>query len=504
MRRRIAALAAAVAAVSSVPATATPAAARTGGSITVTTIDRHGRVVATRPQAVLITHGGSVEFGSNRRKRLPRGRYDVFVIIPDETDGSRTVAVKRVVVNGAEKLTVDARQGRRVRAVLHPAPPAGLTQTLGVAICLNGDDEVRVWRTDRALYAIPSSLPEISTGVSATWSPVFDADGPAFLGAAGYSGVPRRLAPTIRQSALATITVSGRGGYAVGQQLVQLAGNYQNTCRSDVLDAQLYGTVPYSVTFHVPAGPWSVSQMGADFGYGYAHQYRAGHRYRVTVGRATWGPDGAIPSTDAYSHVLRLPNWDMFVDPALRQNSRERMSLRLTHRGHVLLDRRGVDDDAFVGRRLSASGWYTLNMTATRISNAPLATSLSTRSSVRMRFFARPDHSEFVRAFLARFLPLGLDRFNAASDGRTSVELRPTASRRDRGDASRRNSVRDMHAWYSYDGRTWHAVRVVHAGGHWHASVPNPASGYVSLRARIDDTHGGWATTTVIRAYAVR
>jgi hypothetical protein len=40
--------------------------------------------------------------------------------------------------------------------------------------------------------------------------------------------------------------------------------------------------------------------------------------------------------------------------------------------------------------------------------------------------------------------------------------------------------------------------------GHWEVSVPNPASGFVSLRAVASDRDGNAVTQTILRAYRVK
>jgi hypothetical protein len=54
------------------------------------------------------------------------------------------------------------------------------------------------------------------------------------------------------------------------------------------------------------------------------------------------------------------------------------------------------------------------------------------------------------------------------------------------------------------DGATWRKLPVVSAGDQRLALVPNPAGGYVSLRAKAVDSLGGTVEQTVIRAYRIR
>ena len=54
------------------------------------------------------------------------------------------------------------------------------------------------------------------------------------------------------------------------------------------------------------------------------------------------------------------------------------------------------------------------------------------------------------------------------------------------------------------DGRNWRRIPLTRAGGHWLATIHNPAeSGYASLRATAADGAHDTVTQTIIRAYAV-
>ena len=165
-------------------------------------------------------------------------------------------------------------------------------------------------------------------------------------------------------------------------------------------------------------------------------------------------------------------------------------------------------DDGTLNPVLHAAGWYTLLEQATRHPDHRLPPgTLSTKASLRLRFYANPATSHLVRAYLTRVRPAGLDAANrAARASTTAVSLRPQRpAPHDDLVQQLSDSVRAVRAWASSDsGRTWHAVRVVHSGRTWTALVHNGASGTESLRATVTDTHGGAATTTVIDAYAVR
>jgi hypothetical protein len=390
-----------------------------------------------------------------------------------------------------------------VAPTLKPGAPAGFMSTTGLEVCIGGESQLSAWPDEFPLYAIPSGLHEVSLGLNASWAPAgLSPPGPQYVGVVGYaSGIPDRIAPTIRQSALATLTVHGRSGYVTGQRLIQLSGGGE-ACRGAATRAQAYADIPYSVTFHLAPGSWSVTQDGDDAIV--RKHYRAGHRYVVSLDRAVKGPAAGLPITDAYSHELLLPDTRMFAGSGLVFGLEQTASYRLTHGRDVLVERRHVSREITLQPRLPGRGWYTLTASAQRLVDGAPAKGLSTRSALRMHFYADPYRDHQIRDYVPRFVPVGLDSANAASGARTTVELFARRPRPDGGNVERwADSVMSVHAWYSHDGRTWHPVRVVRTGGHWRATVPNPASGYVSLRARIDDTHGDWSTSSVIRAYAV-
>ena len=502
--KRVIVLAAAAALVGAVPAVTAPAVAAGGGSLTVTTIDRHGHVVTSILRAIRLKDGAGFAMRSGHTRRLPPGRYDVVVDIVDRHDHSATAAVKRVTVDGAETLVIDARHGRRVVPALRPAPPADYVLTTGLEICIAGSAELAAWPDEFPLYAIPSGLSEVSLGLNTSWVPVgYAAPGPQFVGVVGYTGgIPSRIAPIIRQSALATLLVHGRAGYLTGQRRLELRGS-GGACRGNAMLAQSYPTIPYTVAFHVTPGSWTVAQEGDESPAGIGHRYAAGRRYAVTLAGAVKGPGARLPITDSYSRELLVGPVSMFTGVDRPFSMDEAASFRLTHGRVVVLDRHDVGS---VQPRLPGRGWYTLVVSARRRADGAPAAGLSTRSSLRLHFFADPGRDRQVADYVTLFRPAGLDRTNAAAGPRTTVALRLVRSRPDAKDVERLpDRVKAVHAWYSTDaGRTWHAVRVVHSGGHWRVSVPNPSAGYVSLRSRVDDTRGGWATTTVIRAYAVR
>jgi hypothetical protein len=177
------------------------------------------------------------------------------------------------------------------------------------------------------------------------------------------------------------------------------------------------------------------------------------------------------------------------------------VTYELRHGRTVLLHHNGLSDGPEISARLPRRGWYTVLLSGRRHPRfgryAPDV--LSGKASLRLHVFADPSVNQPVRAFVTRFAPAGLDSSNrATARGSTTVGLRLLTGRR-------RDAVRSVHVWVSYDGgHTWRRVAVRRPGGHWSVAVRNPASGFVSLRSTVLDTHGNTATVTVYRAYGVK
>ena len=65
--------------------------------------------------------------------------------------------------------------------------------------------------------------------------------------------------------------------------------------------------------------------------------------------------------------------------------------------------------------------------------------------------------------------------------------------------------VRSFTAQASFnDGKTWHGVAVVRHKGFWTFAVPNPSSGFVTLRTMTVNIHGNSSVETIYRAYGIR
>ncbi len=94
-----------------------------------------------------------------------------------------------------------------------------------------------------------------------------------------------------------------------------------------------------------------------------------------------------------------------------------------------------------------------------------------------------------------------VDLMNRAPAGRR-VTIPVTVSRQPGAPGGR--TALDRVEFSVDDGVTWQRVRPRAKGDRWEVTVPNPAAGFVSLRAAASDRSGNTVTQTVLRAYRVR
>ena len=495
-----------------VPLVAVPAgpASAATSSLSVTVIGRDGHIGSGDVTAIRLADGWHYGVRGGHTVRLPAGRYDVFTDVFTKGDQSDTLSARRITVSGATKLTIDARHGHRVRATLSPAAPNGYQHTFLMSLCDTGLilGSAGFYTVSDALYVVGSGLRGIEFAFASIWEPI-DKPGAAFLATARYrGGVPSGVSRTFRQSALATIAIRARTGPQTGTVQLGLQGYSADECVEENLQLFATGRLPLAVSAHVSAGSWSVAEDGQDYLAGRARTYRSGHRYRLTLNRAAWGPGGDLPFTSAWDRRLQVNTARMFTDPELRASAGARITFTLSGAGRTILHKTGAGEGTMLDPVLPGAGWYTLVASATRRPDHTLpAGMLSTRSSLRLHFYASPASGYQVRGYLTRFSPHGLDAANRATAGsHTTVHLLPQRGKPTDGSVRQLpDSVHRVRAWASTDGgRTWHRLSVRHTASGWSAVVHNPQSGYVSLRSTVTDTHGSASTTQVIRAYAVR
>lgn len=476
-------------------------------TLTVTTLDRSGHAAATQ---VLVENRSTFAMrylDSGHATRLPKGTYDAFVDVSDQHDQSDTLAIARVALTGTKKVTVDARRGHRVHLSLSPALPRGYQQSIAMSLCqTDGPGAVYGYTYSAALYLVPSSLPEAGFSASSVWSPPSGSDASYVVNTSVHHGLPAGISRTVRQSSLATIAVTARSGPVSGGDNIDLRGQDNGPCTGGTEDIDRDGELPFSFTAHVSPGRWQLSATGQDYAASALHTYPGGHTYRVTVNRAAWGPEGELPYTSGGRRIY-LGTFAPFTDSSLPLSTGANLTYTLTHGGHVVVRHSSRGEVWSSNFALPQSGWYTFTESAKRHPRQALpARSFSIASSVVLHFYADAAHPTQARGYLTLFRPQGLTSRNLAHPASTTTVLLPLQRQRpSEGDVRQLpDAVHSVRLWYSVDGGAhWHSATVHRSGSSYAAAIRNPKSGYVGLKSTVTDTHGGYTTTTVLRAYGI-
>jgi hypothetical protein len=325
-----------------------------------------------------------------------------------------------------------------------------------------------------------------------------------------------------KRAALGTVRMNAMRGPAGSPQTLLELQPQARTCQGDLWTNVEQDVTPLSRTVHVSPGSWSVradtfadeNGQSDDIGsYNTVLAVKAGKSYLRTFYRSAWGPANYGPYVAGKS--VWFDTSEMFTDPAESNEfggeGSEKSTVTLTLKKKVLVTRTRTDwggTAATFSYRLKSAGWYTLSVNARRYRpgyHYP-ADMLSPQSSVVFHFHADPRKQGNVPVYLTRFVPAGVSNTNSVKPGTTTavtLKLQRPIWSNDLGHPAVK--MKTLTAWASSDnGKTWHVATVRRSGNNWVALVRSPASGTISLRARVTDPTGVSCETTVYRAYAVQ
>ncbi|MET8134847.1 MULTISPECIES: hypothetical protein [unclassified Streptomyces] len=483
------------------------ASATAKGSLTVRTLDRSGKPTYAQV-AVYNTKTNDFRYiEGNKATSLPNGSYELATSFVGAEGVGAAVGGHSVTVSGATTTTFDARKGRPVNVSISPKPGSGYDHRVSAYVCASDNSPATMGISAEAgdLYVIPTSSKAYEVSYGATYEPQSATGGDFWLASATHrGGVPSGVSATLKESGLTTLKVSARSGPDSGQARFSFDNSADgDSCSMYPNSLQFERDLPNFFSVHVPAGQWSVGQESRDFVYGGFRKYAAGRTTSLTLGHAVWGPSGRLPNT--WYHQLYFGDVNPFADPTLPAGGiLAGGTLKLTHAGKTLYSHSYTRGGVPGGQpRIPDAGWYTLSQTGRR--SLPSG-SLSTSSSLTLRFYADPNKNQQIRDYITRFWPEALNTRNQAAPGSTTTVVLGM-QRSGTGDGTVRqlsDSVKSVRAWYTTDnGATWHAATAKLSGGKWTMAVHNPASGRVGLRSTVTDTHGDSSTTTVYNAYAV-
>ncbi|MEQ7004753.1 S8 family serine peptidase [Actinopolymorpha sp. B17G11] len=460
--------------------------------------------------------------------RLPKGRYDLATSIfdgaPPKAAPGRAAAEPTpatlatrpdLVLDKDTAVTLDARKGRRVRAVVDnpAAKPTGYQATwvdngiLGFRVWGGNDPNVG----NTPLYATPTAK---VTGHPYTFGYLATLGEPLDDGGSGANGIPRDYHLFEDMSGQIpdppTFTVHDGDLAAVNLRLHSqaVAGSREATFASipftDIWDGRLNRypvTMPSRRLAFYSTGPdlvWDRSLEGDGGGEiaGPLSKYQAGTKYREDWNVAAIGPV-ATPFFYGSGLFLNLTPFSPAEDghAFFSDGSGIAMQTTLRRNGTVV----GTSDSPDGGRfDIPADrAEFTVTSRATRTVDW---SALATRVNTTWKFTAGPFEN-FARPGVLGIRVGGAFNLRDRAPAGKPFRLDVRAQRADPD-----TPVSDVRLEASFDdGRTWTPLELTDAGtDRWLADIAHPQSAaFVSLRATGRDSAGASVRQTVIRAYGL-
>ncbi|MFE3163093.1 hypothetical protein [Streptomyces sp. NPDC059224] len=506
-----------------VPLLASAAAQAASGSLTVTTLGRHGAKVSTTVTVVAVPSGQTYTVKSGKRISLPSGRYLAMTDIYESATeglGTDTIGAQVVTVSGSKSVTLDARKGKPVKVSLDtPAdvtgPPRVSAQVCAATMDMPSAFSAGGWNDEGALYAIPNSSKLLQFGYLAQWS-----GNDSYVAVKKTTGIPAAPGGSFKRSGLATMRFSVRAGTQMGTQVDTALQAVPKTddCTTDLMAQVRDDDAPYSATVHLTPGTWQprddiFGSNGDDVSGGFPklRTLKAGQSLTQSFGRAAWGPMRNLPLLGQKSVTFSADALigDLDIGGDWGDVTKETVVLS---KGGTTVKKQTLTDwrtgPAEFDAPVRSAGWYRLTVDAHRYRPGITfpAGMLSPRATLDWHFkVSDPAKAIVAPVFLTRFLPTGLNSHNqAAPNSTTTVDV--SAGRASQGPDTKLTKVtaKSVRVWSSADGgKTWKAATVKRAGSAWQASVRNPASGAVALRSEVTDSAGDSSVETVYRAYAI-
>ncbi|MUN35729.1 hypothetical protein [Actinomadura litoris] len=493
------------------PATRRPLASRTanGVKVLVDVLDRRGEAPATSDANVVVFHpldGSDAFYGDlvdgHLEGELPAGEYAVVAYVETpEAKGRPSTAVvyrPRVAVKGTTALVLDAREARPVSVSVDRADARMLDGMIRIAQRLGGAPTVTVWGIPiENGYVTPTAT---EAGLHFSAQAVITRNGAESGSPYVYNvvteekgRVPAKPEFRVRTADMAEVAVR----YGTEGRPVCVGGHAAAAWAEGGWVGFFTGAGAGPVTrteYYTPGIDWRVDWMNTtpDCGFGFDQTelwYRTvrfakpgPHKWNLTpapLGPATplviWG-SGGEPALAVFMHST----WDGRSILAPYAGATGSSVLR-DAKGQVVYE----SDEPGTAHKwpVPPPGDYTLTVDEVRAASySPLAT----RQHAEWRFSVR-DGIVHLPSIQYR-TPLG-DDASAVAGAEQELALR----------VDRAPDARPTLQISYDDGRTWKPVGVRRRGGDWVATVRNPASGFVSLRAS-----AAGADQTLVRAWAVR
>lgn len=490
-------------------------------TITVEAIGRDGHPAAVGSDAVAVPLFGAplaqYRSDSDGVLTVPPGKYLLTVDITTSasTGTSGTLAARIVTVRDQATVHFDARKG--IPLVLHFSQPGVRSGVAAAGLCYGTGPPAQPVISDgeafengsTAIYAIPFNYKKMSFGYTATW---YDSsDTPYITSGNTAGGIPAKPNYSFKLSELAKLRLQVTGGTEGGTN-----GSWSVNQVTGCWFGELFGrkliAIPSRRSLYVSAAPWQV-RFSPNDGTGESTtqvniQPRAGRSYVQKLDAAVVAPaNGIFPQYAAAGRgYFSMPLNSFFSGTDGGLLCCADGVLRLSTQGRVVKVDTFTKDKADFAARLRRTGWYNLKVSVERAAPRPGFTgpTLSLSEVLAWRFKVTSTDLGTVGArvpvAVVTFVAVGLNADNeAAPSARTGLRMRVWAARH--GGAFRLRTVR-LSASFN-GGKRWRFVSLVRHGSYWLAEIPDPATGFVSLRATVTDVQGDATVETVHRAYGV-
>ncbi len=513
---------AALAAAAALPA-GHPAAHAPHFKLTVQIIDRSGNQAQPIDLQLLnLASKTNIDLGQGTTREVRPGRYNVAAWIGTGTGNAQTftLADRIIDVTRNRTITIDARQGRRVRINLNA--PAAVQEVLEFAPIVDGQWAFNPWGIADSVdggtlaapaYVVPMKAKAVTLYTYSVWEKIGNtvANPSPFrydIINVSRGGLPARPTFTVRKSALARVSVIVRATDHNQQATLELSPESSNAPVLPLNAGTTLGATPARLTsYRSPGYQWNplvdlTSPAGEirDFVLN-MNPYRRAH-FTERYFAAVLGPQAFnnSPSASVEGRQMQVSAGPVLGDP-LHIGDTDQVSgvserLRLYSGGRLLASSSGGN----LNLRIPAvRRWYTLHLDATRTPGAVLSTQI--HATWRFSAHAAPI-SASGQLYAAQLVPGGLDLRNQAAAGAvTPVTLRLYAPY-----STSPLLLQVVRAYASADnGKTWHSVTVRRRGNHYVIRVRDPQlAGFVSLRLYAKDRSGNSELLTIIHAYGVR
>jgi subtilisin family serine protease len=496
--------------------------------VTINSLDRSGQLTGDSFPTLV---GNDVNFfdfpydpSGTIKTRVPKGSYDLSTVMFSENGDQVMLAQPLLDVTHDVTVTLDARTARPV-SVTVPEPSAQVILAVvsyGHATSLGGFASALLSFTFDGLFAARQG-PALPAGqeygeVGSQWAQL-DGDGSGAESPYVYAtenfipgGLPTGFVRHYTARDLATVRTDV--GAVAPDGLGLIFSSATGPFFTGGWATAFPQTLPRTVTRYLNAGPaWSsevdTGTIDSDgflepiqFNLQAPTVYKAGHKYSEQWDRAPFGFAFPTPAFEG-DFITRFGD-SFLVDPPYTTDGAGHQGWSIVDSGSIKVYRDGVlvgsvdGPSAFIDVPPDP-GAYRIEMQANRSGFDGLTSAVSAAWTFRSGHVS-DDTFTSLPVSAVRFTPL-LAADNSAPGGVFTV---PVSVQSQPGGGSGR--VKDLKVQVSYDdGATWTTVDLKRSDDNmWVATLHQPHSGFVSMRAFGADTAGNTFAQTIIHLYKLR